>query len=490
MLRRSGRRDATPVPNLSPPAPPQPDAHPPSPLSSSELPPPQTHRIRLVPHLESTRSLPFEPIIRDAIENGPILRVGRFTDRQTAVASAPNAPNALKIAFRSKVVSRGHAEIWVETGGKFFLKDTKSSSGTFLNHVRLANANMESRPFPLKDGDVIQLGIDYQGGQQEIYRCVKIKVEIGREWQAAANAFNTNALLRLNSLGVTNVAPSTVVADSKAAASAALLLHGPVPTSDCCICLFPVTVCQALFIAPCSHAFHYKCMRPMLVAHHPGFSCPLCRTFADLESDVEVELPAQYQVPPAASASIDRSLPSTREEAPDGGVELAQDEPPGPSRSMTDSQVFGDEEVEAMVTSENERTGIMEVDDEDEDDAEEEEGHENDDDDYDEAEVSAHVETGFASMASPAVPVPQSLTNGDASARPTASSQGSSSATNSDHSVSQNPIVVDLESGDDGEQEDGTDMEIEGGVEGTSSRTGTGTRGHALSGKRKRRAHG
>ena len=30
-------------------------------------------------------------------------------------------------------------------------------------------------------------------------------------------------------------------------------------------------------------------MRPMLVAHHPGFSCPLCRTFADLESDVEVD---------------------------------------------------------------------------------------------------------------------------------------------------------------------------------------------------------
>lgn len=23
--------------------------------------------------------------------------------------------------------------------------------------------------------------------------------------------------------------------------------------TDCCICLYPVTVCQALFIAPCSH---------------------------------------------------------------------------------------------------------------------------------------------------------------------------------------------------------------------------------------------
>jgi pSer/pThr/pTyr-binding forkhead associated (FHA) protein len=75
------------------------------------------------------------------------------------------------------------------------LKDTKSSSGTFLNHVRLANANVESRPFALKDGDIIQLGIDYQGGQQEIYRCVKIKVEIGREWQTAANTFKYVACL-------------------------------------------------------------------------------------------------------------------------------------------------------------------------------------------------------------------------------------------------------------------------------------------------------
>lgn len=54
--------------------------------------------------------------------------------------------------------------------------------------------------------------------------------------------------------------------------------------------LFGVTIRQALFIAPCSHTFHYKCIRPMLEQHHPAFSCPLCRTFADLEEDVEVEV--------------------------------------------------------------------------------------------------------------------------------------------------------------------------------------------------------
>ena len=54
--------------------------------------------------------------------------------------------------------------------------------------------------------------------------------------------------------------------------------------------LFSVTIRQALFIAPCSHTFHYKCIRPLLESHHPAFSCPLCRTFADLDEDVEVEV--------------------------------------------------------------------------------------------------------------------------------------------------------------------------------------------------------
>ncbi len=60
-----------------------------------------------------------------------------------------------------------------------------------MNHVRLGLANTESRPFPIKDGDIVQLGVDYQGGTEDIYKSVKIRVEIGREWQAAANAFKS-----------------------------------------------------------------------------------------------------------------------------------------------------------------------------------------------------------------------------------------------------------------------------------------------------------
>ena len=147
------------------------------------------HRIRLVPHLDSRRSLRFEPISSDVKEGDPPLRIGRFTDRSGIGLAAANATSQNKLAFKSKVVSRAHAEIWAEHGGKFFIRDTKSSSGTFLNHVRLSPANNESRPHELKDGDLLQLGVDYQGGTEDIYKCVKIKVEVGREWQNQSNPF-------------------------------------------------------------------------------------------------------------------------------------------------------------------------------------------------------------------------------------------------------------------------------------------------------------
>ena len=145
----------------------------------------QSYRIRLVPHLESSRSLHFDPVDRE-VPAHRTMRVGRFTDRSHHNNASTETS---RIAFKSKVVSRGHAEIWADDAGKFFIKDTKSSSGTFLNHIRLSAPNTESRAFPLKDGDVLQLGVDYQGGTEEIYRCVKMRVELNRGWQRGNNAF-------------------------------------------------------------------------------------------------------------------------------------------------------------------------------------------------------------------------------------------------------------------------------------------------------------
>jgi pSer/pThr/pTyr-binding forkhead associated (FHA) protein len=50
-----------------------------------------------------------------------------------------------------------------------YLRDSGSSSGTFLNKMRLSPASKMSRPYPLRDGDVIQLGVDYQGRAEGIF---------------------------------------------------------------------------------------------------------------------------------------------------------------------------------------------------------------------------------------------------------------------------------------------------------------------------------
>ncbi|KAF8981682.1 hypothetical protein BGZ46_002404, partial [Entomortierella lignicola] len=62
--------------------------------------------IRIVPHLDAPRSLHFEVVDKDVPE-GFVLKIGRFTDKQ----SLPN-----RVTFKSKVVSRGHAEIFTENG--------------------------------------------------------------------------------------------------------------------------------------------------------------------------------------------------------------------------------------------------------------------------------------------------------------------------------------------------------------------------------------
>ena len=42
-------------------------------------------------------------------------------------------------------------------------------------------------------------------------------------------------------------------------------------------------------MAPCSHVWHYKCIRPILNDHKtwPHFLCPNCRAVTDLEADVD-----------------------------------------------------------------------------------------------------------------------------------------------------------------------------------------------------------
>lgn len=43
-----------------------------------------------------------------------------------------------------------------------------------------------------------------------------------------------------------------------------------------------------MFVAPCSHTWHYKCIRVIINGPHwPHFICPNCRTVADLEAELD-----------------------------------------------------------------------------------------------------------------------------------------------------------------------------------------------------------
>ncbi|KAG8906423.1 hypothetical protein FRB99_006925 [Tulasnella sp. 403] len=199
----------------------------PSSSSNAAAIPPTRYKIRLVPHLSATsRSRPalhFDPIVRNVKVGRIGVTIARHIDPNNSgfrdpildleaaalmgVSPLKGKEKSDRITFKSKVVSRTHARLWVDETGQFWLKDVKSSSGTYLNSHRLSPSGEESHSVPIKDGDIIQLGLDFQGGQDEIYRCVRMKVEVGqgREWQGSANAFNMSALQLIRSLRAVNV---------------------------------------------------------------------------------------------------------------------------------------------------------------------------------------------------------------------------------------------------------------------------------------------
>ncbi|KAK4217872.1 hypothetical protein QBC37DRAFT_437674 [Rhypophila decipiens] len=213
-------------------------------------------------------SLTFAPVSRTLPTGNEIIRVGRYSERESQPNVPHNVPSAAPVGFKSKVVSRRHCEFWYKDG-KWYIKDVKSSSGTFLNHIRLSPAGAESKPFPVNDGDIVQLGIDFKGGEEMIFRCVKMRLELNRGWQNKLNTFNMNTHQKLREM----------TANSGNASSY---------SQDCSICLNRIAPCQCLFVAPCSHTWHYKCIRSLLSApSYPIFICPNCRAAADLEADVE-----------------------------------------------------------------------------------------------------------------------------------------------------------------------------------------------------------
>ncbi|RGB40010.1 SMAD/FHA domain-containing protein, partial [Rhizophagus diaphanus] len=68
--------------------------------------------------------------------------------------------------FDSKVLSRYHAEI-IYRNNQVFIKDSKSSNGTFINGKRLSAEGKESSPIELRHGDDLEFGVDIVNEQDK-----------------------------------------------------------------------------------------------------------------------------------------------------------------------------------------------------------------------------------------------------------------------------------------------------------------------------------
>ncbi|KAI1747440.1 hypothetical protein F4782DRAFT_535387 [Xylaria castorea] len=125
-----------------------------------------------------TISVPFSP---------DTLRIGRQTNAKTV-------PTPINGFFDSKVLSRQHAEIWADRQGKIWIRDVKSSNGTFVNGTRLSQENRESEPHELQTGDHLELGIDIVSEDQKnvLHHKVAAKVEHAGYFNASNNLLDVN----------------------------------------------------------------------------------------------------------------------------------------------------------------------------------------------------------------------------------------------------------------------------------------------------------
>lgn len=109
------------------------------------------------------------------------MKIGR------SVARARAAPN--NAIFDCKVLSRNHALLWYSSG-KFYLQDTCSSNGTFVNNQRLSASGLESTPKEVCSGDIVQFGVDVVESTKKVtHGCIvatlKLYLPDGKEAKAS-----------------------------------------------------------------------------------------------------------------------------------------------------------------------------------------------------------------------------------------------------------------------------------------------------------------
>jgi len=126
------------------------------------------------------------------------VKVGRSVARAGATQT-----NAI---FDCKVLSRNHALLWYEAG-KFYLQDTKSSNGTFVNNQRLSKGSEESAPREVCSGDILQFGVDVMENSRKVtHGCIiatlKLYLPDGKEAKASPTIVNSTSNPALLSLSL------------------------------------------------------------------------------------------------------------------------------------------------------------------------------------------------------------------------------------------------------------------------------------------------
>ncbi|DAA73334.1 TPA_exp: Uncharacterized protein A8136_5259 [Trichophyton benhamiae CBS 112371] len=132
-------------------------------MSALHQTPPMVPLQHIMPPQQNGINVPYFP---------EVLRIGRQTNAKTL----PTPANGY---FDSKVLSRQHAEVWSDRAGKIWIRDVKSSNGTFVNGQRLSPENRDSEPHELREHDVLELGIDIISEDQKsiVHHKVSAKVE-------------------------------------------------------------------------------------------------------------------------------------------------------------------------------------------------------------------------------------------------------------------------------------------------------------------------
>ncbi|EEB09259.1 FHA domain-containing protein Far10 [Schizosaccharomyces japonicus yFS275] len=106
------------------------------------------------------------------LEPSQSVKVGRRTNEYST-------PQTNNLFFDSKVLSRHHAKIWFDKNTMgVYVRDVKSSNGTFLNGTRLSAENRSSAPYRLNSGDILDFGVDICNDDSIVHKNVSGKVQI------------------------------------------------------------------------------------------------------------------------------------------------------------------------------------------------------------------------------------------------------------------------------------------------------------------------